>query len=99
MDSPRDTLERELQHVARQLRKTLDRQEQLYEQRTALLRAGRALDPPITQSRLAALVGATEEAVTQVLRKAQMRDDHAAGVHTGAPVPKCPECKREARAA
>lgn len=87
----------ELAEVAQELADTLTAEQSLYRRRLALMEEGRAMQPPITQRQLAATAGTTEEAVIQALRKAALLRAHAAGEHAGRKVPKCPDCKAEAR--
>lgn len=67
----RDAIKAELGQVADELATVNATSTELYARRLALLLAGRALQPPITQRELAAAAGVSEEAVIQVLRKAQ----------------------------
>lgn len=93
----REVVLAELAEVAAELAATLGNAEQLYKRRLALMEEGRAMAQPITQRQLAATAGTTEEAVIQALRKAQLLRAHAAGEHGGRTIPKCPDCKAEAR--
>lgn len=93
----REVVLAELAQVSAELKDTLTSEARLYDQRLALMEEGRALAQPITQRQLAATAGVTEEAVIQALRKASLRRTHAAGEHAGRTVPKCPDCKAEAR--
>lgn len=92
-----------LDQVADELTTVNDEATRLYAYRLELLEEGRAQDPPITQRELAAHAKVSEEAVIQVLRKAErqrLAEAHLAGEHRRGGPPACPECKKlEARTA
>lgn len=66
----RDQVEADLLDVAEQIAAAEQNRDALYERRADLFRAGRALDPPITQAALAAAAGVSETAVITALKKA-----------------------------
>lgn len=67
-----DDLLAELDAIGKELATIEDRRTELYARRLALYEAGQSLDPAVTQGRMAAAAGVSEDAVTQALRKARL---------------------------